>query len=156
MLCNTRSFKSLSLVCITRITGVIITVLVHWFWYTVRYDTVKNWALVYHTRKTCVKMHNSHFYRCHLQFISYINFSLMLRTSFKTSLWSSKVHNEIHNPVVNKASNCLIFVKGPIRGFVYKPTCEFQYELLNFTTKFGTKFATFTEKLCEIKLIPET
>ena len=51
---------------------------------------------------------------------------------------------------VNKASNWLIFVKGPIRGFVYKPTCEFQYELLNFTTKLGTKFATFTEKLCEI------
>ena len=52
-----------------------------------------------------------------------------------------------HRTYVNKASNWLIFVKGPIRGFVYIRACEFQYELLNFTTKFGTKFATFTEKL---------
>jgi hypothetical protein len=41
------------------------------------------------------------------------------------------------SPYVNKASNWLIFVKGPIRGFVYIRACEFQYELLNFTTKFG-------------------
>jgi hypothetical protein len=40
------------------------------------------------------------------------------------------------SPYVNKASNWLIFVKGPIRGFVYIRACEFQYELLNFTTKF--------------------
>jgi hypothetical protein len=53
-------------------------------------------------------------------------------------------------PVGNKVSDWLIFVQGPIRGFVYKPACEFQYELLNFTMKFRTKFATFTEKLCEI------
>ena len=55
---------------------------------------------------------------------------------------------------VNKASDWLIFVQGPITGFVYKPACKFQYELLNFTTKFGTKFgmkfATFREKLYEI------
>ena len=54
------------------------------------------------------------------------------------------------SPYVNKASSWLIFVKGPIRGFVYIRACEFQYELLNFTTKFGTKFATFAEKLYEI------
>ena len=54
------------------------------------------------------------------------------------------------SPYVNKASNWLIFVKGPIKGFVYIRACEFQYELLNFTTKFGTKFATFAEKLYEI------
>ena len=54
------------------------------------------------------------------------------------------------SPYVNKASNWLIFVKGPIRGFVYIWACEFHYELLNFTTKFGTKFATFAEKLYEI------
>ena len=54
------------------------------------------------------------------------------------------------SPYVNKASNWLIFVKGPIRGFVYIRACESQYELLNFTTKFGTKFATFAEKLYEI------
>jgi hypothetical protein len=54
------------------------------------------------------------------------------------------------SPYVNKASNWLIFVKGSFRGFVYIRACEFQYELLNFTTKFGTKFATFAEKLYEI------
>ena len=32
---------------------------------------------------------------------------------------------------VNKASNWLIFVEGPIRGFVYIRACEFHYELLN-------------------------
>jgi hypothetical protein len=58
------------------------------------------------------------------------------------------------SPYVNKASNWLIFVKGPIRGFVYIWACEFQYELLNFTTKFGTKFATFAEKLYEINCNP--
>ena len=47
---------------------------------------------------------------------------------------------------IYKASDWLIFGQGPIRGFV----CEFQYELLNFTTKFRTKFATFGEKLYEI------
>jgi hypothetical protein len=80
----------------------------------------------------------------------HITFPWMLRTSFRTSLWSSKVHNEFTSPYVNKASNWLIFVKGPTRGFVYIRACEFQYQLLNFTTKFGTKFATFAEKLYEI------
>jgi hypothetical protein len=51
---------------------------------------------------------------------------------------------------VNKSSDWLIFVQGPIRGFVYKLVCEFQYERLNFTTKFGMKYAIFREKLCEI------
>ena len=54
---------------------------------------------------------------------------------------------------VNKASDWSLNKNKPIRGFVYKPACEFQYELLNFTTKYGTKFATFTEKLCEINCI---
>ena len=38
----------------------------------------------------------------------------------------------------------------PIRVFVYIRACEFQYELLNFTTKFGTKYAIFREKVYEI------
>ena len=46
--------------------------------------------------------------------------------------------------------NWLIFVQGPVRGFVYTPAGEIQYELLNFTTKFGTKYAIFRKKLCEI------
>jgi hypothetical protein len=44
----------------------------------------------------------------------------------------------------------VLLVQGPIGGFVYNPAYEFQYELLNFTTKLGTKFAAFREKLCEI------
>ena len=51
---------------------------------------------------------------------------------------------------VNKPSDWLIFVQGPIRGFVYKLACEFQYERMNFTTKFGMKYTIFREKLCEI------
>jgi hypothetical protein len=54
------------------------------------------------------------------------------------------------SPYVNKASDWSLNKNKPIRGFVYIRACEFQYELLNFTTKFGTKFATFAEKLYEI------
>jgi hypothetical protein len=36
------------------------------------------------------------------------------------------------NRFVNNAFDWLIFVQGPIKGFVYKPACEFQHELLNF------------------------
>ena len=39
---------------------------------------------------------------------------------------------------VNKASDWSLNKNKPIRGFVYKLACEFQYKLLNFTTKFGT------------------
>jgi hypothetical protein len=73
----------------------------------------------------------------------------MLRTSFRTSK-VQKFIMKFTSPYVNKASNWLTFVKGPIKGFVYIRACEFHYELLNFTTKFGTKFATFAEKLYEI------
>ena len=51
---------------------------------------------------------------------------------------------------VNNALDWLIFVQGPIRGFVYKLACEFQYERLNFITKFGTMYAIFRENFCEI------
>jgi hypothetical protein len=53
----------------------------------------------------------------------------------------------------NNAYDWLLFVLGPIRGFVCKPALKFQYELSNFATKFRTKFSTFREKLqynCEI------
>jgi hypothetical protein len=35
------------------------------------------------------------------------------------------------NWFVNNAFDWLTFVQRPIRGFVYIPACEFQYELLN-------------------------
>jgi hypothetical protein len=73
----------------------------------------------------------------------------MLQTSFQSSLRSSKVHNHIHKPFVNNAFDWLLLVQGPSRGFVYN--CEFHYELLNFATKLGTKFATCREKLGEIE-----
>jgi hypothetical protein len=68
----------------------------------------------------------------------HITFPWMLRTSFWTSLWSSKVHTEIHKPVCKQSLWLVPNKNKPIRGFVYKPACEFQYKLLNFTTKFGT------------------
>jgi hypothetical protein len=42
------------------------------------------------------------------------------------------------NQFVNDAFDWLILLQGPIRDFVYKLACEFQYELPNFATKFGT------------------
>ena len=48
-------------------------------------------------------------------------------------LRSSKVHNlnHIHKPFVNNAFDWLLLVQEPIRGFVYNPACEFQYELFH-------------------------
>jgi hypothetical protein len=60
------------------------------------------------------------------------------------------------SPYVNKASDWSLNKNKPTRGFVYIRACEFHYELLNFTTKFGTKFATFTEKLYEINCKSES
>ena len=34
--------------------------------------------------------------------------------------------------------------------YCLQTVCEYDYELLNFATNFGMKFATFREKLCEI------
>jgi hypothetical protein len=59
----------------------------------------------------------------------------MFRTS---SLRSSKVHYEFTNQFVNNAFDWLLLLQGPIRDFAYKWVCEFQYELPNFATKFGT------------------
>jgi hypothetical protein len=98
-----------------------------WFWRQFFFYLLL-FIYIYWLTKFVIKLHYSWFH---------ITFPWMLRTSFRTSLWSSKVHNEFTSPYVNKASNWLIFVKGRIRGFVYIRACEFQYELLNFTTKFG-------------------
>jgi hypothetical protein len=42
------------------------------------------------------------------------------------------------NQFVNYAFDWLHLLQGAIRDFVYKLACEFQYELPNFATKFGT------------------
>ena len=42
------------------------------------------------------------------------------------------------NQFVNYAFDWLLLLQWPIRDFVYKLACEFQYELPNFATKFGT------------------
>jgi hypothetical protein len=42
------------------------------------------------------------------------------------------------NQFVNYAFDLLLLLQGPIRDFVYNLACEFQYELANFATKFGT------------------
>ena len=74
----------------------------------------------------------------------------MLRTLIRTFYEVQKFILKFTSQLVNKASDWLIFVQGSIRGFVYKPACEFQYELLNFTMKLQMKFETFREKLYEI------
>jgi hypothetical protein len=72
----------------------------------------------------------------------------MLRTSFPTSLRSSKVHNEIHNC---KQSLCSApELKEANQMHCLQMVCEYDYELSNFATNFGTKFATFREKCCDI------
>jgi hypothetical protein len=93
-------------------------------------------------------------------------FVKMLRSS-QILQRSSNVHNDIDkiknnflfgvtvvlypvvftNQLVNNAFDLLLLIHGPIRGFVYKPACEFQHELLNFKTKFGA----FWQKFCEIE-----
>jgi hypothetical protein len=82
--------------------------------------------------------------------ISHNFFLKVLQTSFQSSLRSLKVYNHIHKSLVNNAFDWLLLVQGPVREFVYDPAREFQYELLNFTTKLRTEFATFREELCEI------
>jgi hypothetical protein len=100
--------------------------------------------------QTCYK---SKFYKInanlqiHLQdafFLPLAMYSLIYsHTVLSNTTYFSKNSDVIFN-------NCS-FGRKHLRGFVYKPVCEFQHELLNFTTKFGTKYAIFREKLCEIK-----
>jgi hypothetical protein len=51
------------------------------------------------------------------------------------------------NQFVNYAFDWLLLLQGPIKDFVYKLTCGFQYELLNLATNFATKFGTFVVKV---------
>jgi predicted DCC family thiol-disulfide oxidoreductase YuxK len=54
------------------------------------------------------------------------------------------------NQFVNYAFDWLILLHGPIRDFVYKLACEFQYELPNLRNElanFATKFGTFVVKV---------
>jgi hypothetical protein len=61
----------------------------------------------------------------------------------------SKVHIEIHKPVCKQSLWLAYFCSGTNQRLCLQTVCEYYYELLNLT-KFGTKFATFREKLCEI------
>ena len=69
-----------------------------------------------------------------------------------------KVHiKNLQTGFLNKAFDWTNSIHGPIKGFVYKPACEFQYELLNFATNlrtlernleyFGKRFVKSTVKL---------
>ena len=84
-----------------------------------------------------------------LQLISY-NFPkyCVLRSELRCEV--QKFILKFTSPYVNKVSDWSLNKSKPIRGFVYIRACEFQYELLNFATKFGTKYAIFREKLYEI------
>jgi hypothetical protein len=62
----------------------------------------------------------------------HVTFPWMLRTSFRTSLWSSKVHNEIHKPVCKE--------KSLIGLFLLRDQSEalFTNRLVNFSMNFWT------------------
>ncbi len=69
-----------------------------------------------------------------------ISITLSLKSSEpRKFVANSKVHNEIHiYQFVKLAFDWLLFNVYSIRNFVYKPACEFHYELLNFATNFLT------------------
>ena len=79
---------------------------------------------------------------------------------FRTWFGSSQVRCEVQKFImkfkskfVNKASNWLLEQEQPIKRSVYKPVCEFHYELLNFTTNLQTSERSskhLCEKLAEI------
>jgi hypothetical protein len=85
-----------------------------------------------------------------LQLISYYNFSLNIAYFVVCEVQKFKL--KFTSLYVHKASDWSLNKSKPIKCIVYKPVCEYDYELLNFPTK----FATFREKLCEIncKCIP--
>jgi hypothetical protein len=82
-----------------------------------------------------------------LQLISH-NFSLNVANFVAKEI--QKFMLKFTSRFVNKAFDWSLNKNKPIKCIVYKPVCEYDYELLNFGTKFVTKFATFREKLCEI------
>ena len=74
-----------------------------------------------------------------------VDFTKLLPQMFRTSLRSSQVRCEVQKFImrftyqfVNNAFDWLLLLQGPIRDFVYKLTCEFQYELPNFATNLRT------------------
>ena len=79
---------------------------------------------------------------------------------FRTLLWSSEVRCEVQKFIseftsqfVNKGCDWLLNSMKPIKCLVYKPTCEFWNELLNFATNFRTSqrsSESYNEKLPEI------
>ena len=83
-----------------------------------------------------------------------VNFTKLWPQMFRTSLRNSQVRCGVQkfimrftNQFVNYAFDWLLLLQGPIRDFVYKLACEFQYELPNFATNFATKFGTFVFKV---------
>jgi hypothetical protein len=85
---------------------------------------------------------------------------------FTRLLWSSQDCCEVQkfimrftNQFVSYAFDWLLLLHGPIRDFVYKLACEFQYELPNFATNLRTSQRSsehLWSKLCEIdcKIVP--
>ena len=79
---------------------------------------------------------------------------------FRTWFGSSQVRCEVEKFImkftskfISKASNWLLEQEQPIKCSVYKPVCEFHYELLNFTTNLQTPERSskhLCEKLAEI------
>ncbi len=50
---------------------------------------------------------------------------------------------DIQKLVVNYAFDWHLLIQGPIKRFVYKLSCEFQHEPLDFIVKFETKYTIF-------------
>jgi hypothetical protein len=79
-------------------------------------------------------------------------------SKFANSLRSSKVWSyevrKFKNRFVNEVFDWLLAIHGPIRGYAYRPACEFQYwtfellnefcELLNDVRNIGKRFAKST------------
>ena len=76
---------------------------------------------------------------------SIVDFTKLWPQIFRTSLRSWQVRCEVQkfimrftNQFTNYASDWLPLLQWPIRDFVYKLACEFQYELANFATNLRT------------------
>ena len=89
------------------------------------------------------------FSRLRATFKSYINnFCNQICSRFHTTFAKIFQISFQSSPSSLRSSKFILkFTSQPIRGFVYKPACEFQYELENFATKFGI----FWPKFCVIE-----
>jgi hypothetical protein len=74
------------------------------------------------------------------------------------SLRSSQVRCEVQkfimrftNQFVNYAFDWLLLIQGPIRDFVYKLACEFQYELANICGSSEHLWSKFREIDCNMR-----